>query len=89
MAKNMVEFKGIGSMYPLFTKTELCKRWGITIHRLNNWELRHDDFPPRVVGLLVGNSVPIYSNADIKSYEESRGGSGGVAMFNAALGGRS
>lgn len=88
MAKNMIQFQGIGSMYPLFTKTELSKRWGISIHRLNNWQERHEDFPPMISGLLANDSIPIFGHGDIKQYEESRGGREGIATFNAAMGGR-
>lgn len=87
MAITEIQFKGIGSTYPLYTKGELSKRWNISISRLNNWESRHEDFPPRISGIMAGSTV-VYTAADIKAYENSRGGAEGVAIYNAALGGR-
>jgi hypothetical protein len=75
-------------MFPLFTKGELSKRWNVSINRLNNWEKRHDDFPPRISGIMAGSTV-VYASSDVKAYEDSRGGAEGAAIYNATLGGRS
>lgn len=86
MAKT-TPFNGVGGMWPLFTKADLMARWGITAQRLTNWEARHEDFPPRIVGVIAGE-LPVYGRADVETYEKGRGGITGVASFNAALGNR-
>lgn len=88
MAVSTTQFNHMGGMYPLHTKADLAKRWGVEIKRLNNWEVRHDDFPPRIVGIMAGDTK-VYGASDVKKYEEGRGGMGGVATHNAALGNRS
>jgi len=82
-----VQFKGTGNMWPLYTKTDLAKRWNVSLARLNNWEKRHDDFPPRVEGVIAGD-LTVYGNVDVQQYERARGGSGSVATHNAAAGNR-
>lgn len=82
-----IEFQGVGSMWPLYTKSDLMKRWGVTAQRVSNWESRHTDFPARVTGVMAGD-LPVYGKADVMAYEAARGGREGVATFNAALGNR-
>lgn len=81
----VIPFNGIGGMWPLFTKSDLAKRWNVTVQRLNNWETRHDDFPPRISGVMAGDTA-VYGRADVESYEVNRGGADKVATYNAALG---
>lgn len=82
-----VQFNGVGSMWPLFTKADLMARWGVKAQRLSNWEVRHEDFPPRIIGVMAGD-LPVYGRADVEAYEKGRGGRERVADFNAALGNR-
>lgn len=70
--------------FPLYTKSDLAKRWKITIQRLNNWELKHDDFPARLQGVVAGD-LPIYSLVDIKEYEDKRGGVKKIAKYNSSI----
>lgn len=82
-----VKFNGVGSMWPLHTKTDLSKRWGVSVQRLNNWAKRHDDFPPRIEGIMSGETL-VYGESDVKHYEKTRGGAEKVAEHNSALGNR-
>lgn len=56
---------------PLLSKADLATRWGVSRQVVNNWESRHDDFPPVAIAVHNG-SLPLYLESDVEVYERSR-----------------
>lgn len=53
-------------------KSDMATRWGVTRQVVNNWENRHDDFPP--VEMTVDNGrMPLYTLKEVQKYERERG----------------
>lgn len=68
-------------LFPLFTKKALTKRWGVSYSVVNNWEVRHADFPVRITGMVVGEteggkgggaSNSLYPACEVFAYEKER-----------------
>jgi hypothetical protein len=62
-------------IFPLQTIQSMSKRWGVTNQVLNNWRLRHSDFPKEIVGLVektpgLPRLFPLY---EVEAYERVRG----------------
>lgn len=52
----------------LLSKSDMATRWGVTRQVVNNWESRHNDFPP--VYMKVDNDrMPLYLLKDVEKYE--------------------
>lgn len=55
----------------LLSKSDMAARWGVTRQVVNNWESRHNDFPP--VCMKVDNErMPLYLLEDVIKYETGR-----------------
>lgn len=56
----------------LLAKSDMATRWGVTRQVVNNWENRHNDFPP--VKMKVDNGrMPLYLLEEVQKYEKKRG----------------
>ena len=58
--------------YPLYSKTELAKRWGVSRQVVNNWAARHTDFCKPIHGVVEGSTM-YYPYFEVKRYEQTRG----------------
>lgn len=56
----------------LLTKSDMATRWGTTRQVVTNWSNRHKDFPKEVMR-VDNDRMPLYLEADVIKYEESRG----------------
>jgi hypothetical protein len=55
----------------LLAKSDMATRWGVTRQVVNNWSTRHADFPPEVIRVDNGR-LPLFLEADVEQYEQSR-----------------
>lgn len=63
------------AIFPLQTIQSMAERWGVARQTVNNWMLRHPDFPKPAVGFLVATArTPlVFANVDMLRYERNRG----------------
>lgn len=59
-------------IFPLMSKSDMARRWGVATNVVVNWAARHADFPKPLFTVNDGKTM-IYALCDVRQYEISRG----------------
>lgn len=58
-------------MDKLYTMRDLADRWGVSRQLVNNWRVRHDDFPAPIQN-VSGGTIGLWTEKQITKYEKGR-----------------